>query len=85
VIPRSWTLSGDLWITEGGRTARARTPLLRVNARSGEMLERRSIGPADPTGATALVDVVVSPDGSEVAFTYGRFLGNLYLAQGLGR
>jgi hypothetical protein len=85
VIPRSWTPSGDLWITEGGRTPRGRTPLLRVNARSGETLERRSIGPADPTGASALVDVVLSPDGSEVAFTYGRFLNNLYLAQGLGR
>jgi hypothetical protein len=81
VIPRSWTPSGDLWIAEGGRTARGRTPLLRVNARSGETLERRSIGPADPTGASALVDVVLSPDGSEFAFTCGRFLNNLNLAQ----
>jgi eukaryotic-like serine/threonine-protein kinase len=85
VIPRGWTPSGDLWITEGGRTLRARTPLLRVNARSGETLERRSIGPADPSGASALIEVVLSPEGSEVAFTYGRFLNNLYLAQGLGR
>jgi eukaryotic-like serine/threonine-protein kinase len=85
VIPRGWTASGDLWITEGGRTARARTPLLRVNAWSGETLERRSIGPADPSGASALLEVVLSPDGSKVAFTYGRFLDNLYLAQRLGR
>jgi len=85
VIPRSWTPSGDLWITEGRPTGRARTPLLRVNARSGETLERRSIGPADPSGARELAEVVLSPDGSEVAFSYGRSFNNLYLAQGLGR
>jgi hypothetical protein len=85
VLPRCWSREGHLWITEGGRGRQARNRLLRVDPRTAKVLEERSVGPADPGGASPVHDVVISADGREVAFSYGRKLGSLYLLPGLGR
>ena len=84
LVPRGWSEEGYLWITEGGRTSRARTRLLRVDPGSGKVLEERSIGPADPGGASAIHDVVLSSDGRELAFSYRRRLARLYVVPGFG-
>jgi len=85
VVPRGWSRTGDLWVTQGGSTSRARTRLLRVDVPTGRVLEERSIGPIDPGGASALHDVVLSPDGRDVAFGYSRSLGRLLVVSGVGR
>jgi len=84
VVPHGWSAEGHLWVTEGGRTSRARTRLLRVDPGSGKVLEERSIGPADPGGASAIHDVVLSSDGRELAFSYRRRLARLYVVPGFG-
>ena len=82
-VPRGWSPDGKLWITQPGPTKRAGTRLLRIDPRTGNRLEERSIGPSDPAGIGPLQDVVLSPDGRRVAFTYPRRLGTLYVASGL--
>jgi hypothetical protein len=85
VVPRSWSPEGNLWVTETGRELGARARLILLEPRTGKVLEERSIGPSDSGGAGTLVDLVLSPDGRKVAFTYGRKVGSLYIARGLGR
>jgi len=85
VVPHGWSREGQLWVTEGGSSRQARTRLLRVDPQSGKVLEERSVGPTDPGGASPVSDVVLSADGREVAFSYFRDLGKLYIVRGLGR
>ncbi len=42
-----------------------------------------SIGPVELTGSAGMNEVVISPDGREVAFTFYRRLGYLYILKGL--
>jgi Tol biopolymer transport system component len=84
-IPRSWSPDGNLWVTEGGRSVSALTRLLRLDPRTGKVLEVRTIGPADRGGAGPLSDVVLSPDGRQIAFLYTRVVSSLQIVRGLGR
>jgi eukaryotic-like serine/threonine-protein kinase len=84
-VPRGWSPEGNLWVTEGGLSAGARARLLRVEPRTGKLLEERSIGPADQGGATGMRDLVLTADGRQVSFTYRRDVGTLAIARGLGR
>jgi hypothetical protein len=84
-IPCGWSPQGNLWVTEGVGSVGARTRLLRLDPRTGQLLEERNVGPVDPGGASLFRDVVVSPDGRHVAFTYVRDLGQLVIMRGLGR
>ncbi len=47
------------------------------------MLESRTVGPSEPTGAGRLNQIIVGTDGREVAFTFFRRLGYLYVLKGL--
>jgi len=85
VVPRGWSAGGGLWVTEGGTSPGARARLLRLDPRTGTLLEERSIGPSDPGGAIGLVDLVLTPDGRQIAFTYRRTIGSLSIARGLAR
>ena len=85
MVPRSWSPEGNLWVTEAGRDLGARARLVLLEPRTGKVLEERSVGPSDSGGAGTLVDLVLSPDGRNVAFTYGRNVGSLYIARRLGR
>jgi hypothetical protein len=85
VVPHGWSREGQLWVTEGGSSRQARARLLRVEPQSGRVLEERSVGPTDRGGVTQVDDVVLSADGREVAFSYLRDLGKLYILRGLGR
>jgi hypothetical protein len=84
-ILRGWSADGTLWVTEGGRSRSAPTRVLRLDPRTGKVLEERNIGPADRGGAGPLEDVVLSPDGRQVAFKYVRELSTLQIVRGLGR
>jgi len=57
--------------------------LFRLDVATGRVLESRTIGPVELTGSVSLNQVVVSPDGREVAFTFFRRLGHLYILKGL--
>jgi hypothetical protein len=82
-VPRGWSPRGGLWITEAAPTAAGRTRLLRVEPRTGAVLEERSVGPADPGGAGPLQDVALSRDEKTVAFEFARNLDTLFIVRDL--
>jgi hypothetical protein len=84
-LPRGWSPEGNLWVSERVLGAGARTRLLRLDSRTGQVLEERSIGPADPGGAGPIRELALSPDGRKVAFRFVRQLGDLVIVRGLGR
>jgi hypothetical protein len=54
-----------------------------VDIDSGKVLEERKVGPPDPSGAATLGFLQVNGDGRDVAYTFNRFLGHLYIVRGL--
>jgi hypothetical protein len=81
--PRGWSPDGALWVSEGVNPVGSRMRLVRLDPLTGKSLEERFIGPPDPGGATLFRDVVLSPDGRQVAFTYVRDLRSLVILRGL--
>ena len=80
---RGWAGDGQLWLTQDSDRPEGQAKLFRVDIASGRALESRNIGPSELTGAGRLNQVVVSADGREVAFTFFRRLGYLYILKGL--
>ena len=80
--PRGWASARQLWLTEGTDLPTA-TRLFRVDIDSGKVLEERTVGPPDPSGAATLGFLQVNGDGRDVAYTFNRFLGHLYIVRGL--
>jgi hypothetical protein len=80
--PRGWAASRQLWFTQGADLPTA-TRLFRVDIESGKVLEERTFGPPDPTGASSLAFVQVTGEGRDVAYIFNRFLGHLYILRGL--
>jgi hypothetical protein len=80
---RGWAGNGQLWLTLDSDRPPAQAKLFRLELTTGRVLESRTIGPVELTGSGSLNQVVVSPDGRGVAFTFFRRLGHLYLVKGL--
>ncbi len=80
--PRGWASPRQLWFTQGADFPTA-TRLFRVDIDSGKVLEERTFGPPDPAGASSLASVQVTGEGRDVAYTFNRFLGHLYILRGL--
>jgi len=80
--PRGWAGPRQLWLTEGADLPAA-TRLFRVDIDSGNVLEERRFGPPDTSGAATLAFVQVTGDGRDLAYTFNRFLGHLYILRGL--
>jgi len=57
--------------------------LLRVDCRTGRILEERTIAPPELAGTTHIGDVEVSRSGEHVVFFSARFPGYLLIARGL--
>jgi len=81
--PRGWAGDGQLWFTQDRDRPPAQAKLFRVDIASGRVLDSRTIGPVELTGSGSMNQVVISPDGREVAFTFYRRLGSLYILRGL--
>ena len=82
-LPRGWSSTGDLWVSEGGDRVPARMRLIRVSIPSGSVREERTVSPPEPAGTMNMTHVVISPDGRNVVFMFHRFLGSLVIARGL--
>ena len=82
-VPRGWSAEGHLWVSRGGDRTPVVGRLLRMDVEHRRVLEERTIRPAEPSGAIFLRDVAISPDGRNVGYIYGRYLGYLYLLRGL--
>jgi tRNA A-37 threonylcarbamoyl transferase component Bud32 len=81
--PRSWSPEGQLWVTEEDR--RGATRLLRIEPHTGDVLEERTVGPAELGGANTILMLAMTPDGKKLAFTYERSLSSLFIVRGLGQ
>ena len=80
---RGWAGDGQLWFTQDSDRPEGRAKLFRLDLETGRVVDSRTIGPSELTGAGRLNQVIVSPDGREVAFTFFRRLGYLYTLKGL--
>ncbi|HUM11941.1 MAG TPA: hypothetical protein VLT82_13405 [Myxococcaceae bacterium] len=85
VVPWGWGPDGSLWVSSHDRAPTARARLLRLDAETGKVLQERMIRPDDPGGSSVLTDVVLSPDGRQVAFSYVRRVVSLAILRGLER
>jgi serine/threonine protein kinase/Tol biopolymer transport system component len=79
--PQRWSPEGQLWVTEEDR--RGATRLLRLEPHTGDVLEERTVGPAEREGATTIRMLAMTPDGKKLAFTYDRSLSSLFIVRGL--
>jgi len=77
------------WITEGLLVMRPDDPasplgeIYRIDINTGRQDSWKSIRPHDPAGLMLLSAFRVTPDGRSHAYTWGRALSNLYIANGL--
>ncbi|HET9038374.1 MAG TPA: protein kinase [Myxococcaceae bacterium] len=83
VFPSGWASESQLWLSRTAERPPAQTTLIRVEVSSGRQLEARTVGPVEPSGTIALGRVAIGPDGRELAFSFNRTLGSLYLLKGL--
>ncbi len=78
--PSTWAADGQLWIRRPG-TEVAR--IVRYDIRSGKALEERTVSPADVAGVSWIDSIYLTPDGRDMVLGYGKWLGSLYLLNGL--
>jgi len=57
--------------------------LLRVDFRTGRVLEERTVSPPELAGTTTIGDLEISRSGEHTVFFYRRSLGRLLIARGL--
>ncbi len=85
------TESGDLPIVVGadGQSLYVQagsaipSPIVRIDLRSGRRDVVRTLSPADPTGVSAILRIVLTPDARAYAYTYTRTVSALYLVSGI--
>ena len=72
-----------------GRSLYVRTPnpppirIFRVDLATGARELWKEIGPSDPSGLIGIFELHVAPEAGAYAFTYGRILSELFLAEGI--
>jgi hypothetical protein len=55
----------------------------RLDLKTGRRTPWKTLMPDDPAGVTLLTQIVIADDGESYAYTYGRFLQDLYLVDGV--
>jgi len=80
-IPFQWTPDGRAiyFYRQGQVPAR----VYRVSLVSGKREFWKDLRPSDPTGVLDIIAVVSTPDGSSYAYSFDRWLSDLYLVQDL--
>ena len=80
-IPFQWTSNGEAIYVY--RQAEIPSRVYRIPIASGKKLLWKELKPADPTGVLDIIAVVSTPDGSSYAYSFDRWLSDLYLVQNL--
>jgi hypothetical protein len=83
--PRQWTSDGkELVVVEVPVAFRASSAKIwRLNVETGEKRLWRTIGPDDPSGAFALTNVRMTPDGTAYFYRVTRIFSDLFVVEGL--
>jgi hypothetical protein len=71
--------SRSLYVFQHGRVP---ADVYRLDVRSGKRELWRTLMPSDPAGVLHVCPVVMTPDATAYAYTYGRFLSDLYVVTG---
>jgi serine/threonine protein kinase len=80
-LPIGWTPDDRaLYVYRRGRTS---VSIERVDITTGERTPWHTIHPADPAGINDIMPVYITPDGQTYAYSYRRFLSDLYVVSGL--
>jgi DNA-binding winged helix-turn-helix (wHTH) protein/Tol biopolymer transport system component len=80
-IPFQWTPDADaIYFYHQGEVP---TRIYRVSVVSGKKEFWKELRPADSTGVLDIMAVVCTPDGSFYAYSFDRWLSDLYLVEGL--
>jgi hypothetical protein len=77
-----WSADGRalfLWRRDAGAPAR----VFRLDLSTGRKEPWLELRPPDPAGIYSFTSLVVTPEGKSYAYTYGRVLTDLHLAEGL--
>ena len=79
--PVRWSADGrSLYVIRRSRTV---AKLFRYDLATAAKEHVRDLAPSDPAGVKEIFSAVVTPDGQSWAYTYRRWLSDLYLAKGL--
>ena len=65
------------------RTVGARPVCSGIEPHTGDVLEERTVGPAEVGGASTIGMIAMTPDGKKLAFTYERSVSSLFIVRGL--
>jgi Tol biopolymer transport system component len=80
-VPIAVSDTGDAVYVQAGSSMPAE--VVRIDLRTGRRELVRRLSPADPTGVSGILRVVMTPDGRYYAYTYTRTVSALYLATGI--
>jgi hypothetical protein len=83
MTPRGWSAEGHLWLSQGGYSAPARMRLLRVDPRTGSVVEERNISPSELDAASYFNQLLISRNGEHTVFLANRRPGTLSIVRGL--
>jgi Tol biopolymer transport system component len=79
--PMAWNADGLSFFAY--ESAGSFASVYRIDARTGRTDLWKKLAPADPAGIIQILDVHVTSDGRSYAYSYLRFLSDLYIAEGL--
>jgi hypothetical protein len=81
--PLRWSGDGRSLFVRAAQTSPLPVRVVKVDLKTGRRAPWLSLTPPDPAGVNNILDVMLSADGRGYVYTYGRRLGDLYLAEGL--
>lgn len=80
-VPMGWSPDdGAIFVYRRGRIS---ITVDKVGISTGERARSFTIAPADPAGILDIMPVHITPDGQTYAYSYRRFLSDLYVVTGL--
>src|SRR5262249_61451366 len=83
MVPRGWEANASLWFEPD--EFRVTTEIRRIDVRTGQVLEKVTLAPPDPTGVRYTGEVLVAPGGRGFVYTSRSDTGALFLIKGLRR
>ncbi|MCA1582973.1 MAG: serine/threonine-protein kinase [Acidobacteria bacterium] len=80
--PLRWTADGR-FLFVGSTRREFPSRVFRIEVATGHRELWKELMPGDPAGLTLLAPAAISVDGKSILFNFGRFLSELYIAEGL--
>jgi hypothetical protein len=81
IIPYGWNESDS--VVYGTKPGEIRGDIYEYLLETGELRFWKKLGPSDPAGIDAIDFLTLAPNGQAYAYSYRRFLADLYLVKGL--